>query len=587
MPAGKDPMKHTAAFALTLLLACAPIATQAEAPASSPSAQSEAEESVIMRTVKEANLRSQPGKSAARINTLLKGRKVRLLDVVTAEDDEWAHVRVVSTGQEGYVLLSLLEAEPEETPTPKPTATPRPTPTATPDGPKEETFDEPMLVRTGVRANLRKTPGGTRLDELARDTYLTVLGQIEDADGALWYHVREKSGREGYMLAELLVQIAPAKLLPVSESEVRERFPVLSCDPIRDAREAAVPAYSSEELAKYPTLTVGTRSDAVLRLKQRLYDMGYFSKPNENKNYTESTADVVGKFQEDIGLPVTGIADPLTQAALFDEDTPKREGSPQEVKYLQNADMPLAIQRTDVTSYSFHGSIQLSLRNNSGSKLTAFGLKIIPYMRDGSAADMADTFAEEIEREYSVSSIAIADGRSYSDFETNDRFDEAIWPHHFQVSNQIYFSGAQVAVCWYKSGGKKVYVDDDQLVFVEAGVGAGDSFIHTLPVTLTAQETANASWELGIVTRYVLPVYQAHYGLPQGAWIKEIEAGSPAADAGLEAGDVIVGIGDVTILGDATLRKARGQIAPGESATLVFWRAGSYYQTELLRPKAE
>ena len=587
MPAGKDPMKHTAAFALTLLLACAPIAIRAEAPAPSPSAQSEAEESVIMRTVKEANLRSQPGKSAARINTLLKGRRVRLLDVVTAEDDEWAHVRVASTGQEGYVLLSLLEAEPEETPTPKPTATPRPTPTATPEGPKEEAFDEPMLVRTGVRANLRKTPGGTRLDELAKDTYLTVLGQIEDADGALWYHVREKSGREGYMLAELLVQIAPAKLLPVSESEVRERFPVLSCDPIRDAREAAVPAYSSEELAKYPTLTVGTRSDAVLRLKQRLYEMGYFSKPNENKNYTESTADVVGKFQEDIGLPVTGIADPLTQAALFDEDTPKREGSPQEVKYLQNADMPLVIQRTDVTSYSFHGSIQLSLRNNSGSKLTAFGLKIIPYMRDGSAADMADTFAEEIERVYSVSSIAIANGRSYSDFETNDRFDEAIWPHHFQVSNQIYFSGAQVAVCWYKSGGKKVYVDDDQLVFVETGVGAGDSFIHTLPVTLTAQETANAGWELGIVTRYVLPVYQAHYGLPQGAWIKEIEAGSPAADAGLEAGDVIVGIGDVTILGDATLRKARGQIAPGESATLVFWRTGSYYQTELLRPKSE
>ena len=400
--------------------------------------------------------------------------------------------------------------------------------------------------------------------------------------------MRGSAARNGVtLLAELLVQIAPAKLLPVSESEVRERFPVLSCDPIRDAREAAVPAYSSEELAKYPTLTVGTRSDAVLRLKQRLYDMGYFSKPNENKNYTESTADVVGKFQEDIGLPVTGIADPLTQAALFDEDTPKREGSPQEVKYLQNADMPLVIQRTDVTSYSFHGSIQLSLRNNSGGKLTAFGLKIIPYMRDGSAADMAETFAEEIEREYSISSIAIANGNSYSDFETNDRFDEAIWPHHFQVSNQIYFSGAQLAVCWYKSGGKTYYVDDDQMVFVEAGVGAGESFIHTLPVTLEWSESANADWELGVTTRYVLPVYQTHYGLPQGAWIKDIEIGTPAADAGLEAGDIIVGIGEVTILGDATLRKARGQIAPGTSATLTFWRDGNYYQTELLRPKAD
>ena len=580
-------MKHTAAFALALLLACAPLSIRAEAPAPSPEAQSGAEDSVIMRTVKEANLRSQPGKSAARINTLLKGRKVRLLDTVSAEDGEWAHIRVVSTGQEGYVLLSLLEAVPEETPTPTPAATPHPTPTATPEEPAEEAFDEPLLVRTGVRANLRKAPGGTRLDELARNTYLTVLGQIEDADGALWYHVQEKSGREGYMLAELLVQIAPARLLPVSEEDVRERYPVLSCDPVKDAREADLPAYSSEELAKYRTLAVGSRSDDVLRLKRRLYEMGYFSKPNENKNYTESTADVIKKFQADIGLPVTGIADALTQAALFDEDTPKREGSPQEVRYLQNADMPLVIQRTDVTSYSFHGSIQLSLRNNSGSKLTAFGLRIIPYMRDGSAADMADTFAEEIAREYSVSSISIANGHSYSDFETNDRFDEAIWPHHFQVSNQIYFSGAQLAVSWYRSGGKTVRVDDDQLVFVEAGAGAGESFIHTLPVTLTEQETANAGWSLGVTTHYVLPVYQAHYDLPQGAWIGEIEPGTPAADAGLEAGDVIVGIGEVTILGDATLRKARGQIAPGESATLTFWRDGIYYQTELLRPKAE
>ena len=125
-------MKHTAAFALALLLACAPLSIRAEAPVSSPEAQSGAEESITMRTAKEANLRSQPGKSAARINTLLKGRKVRLLDTVTAEDGEWAHIRVVSTGQEGYVLLSLLEEVPEETPTPPPTATPRPTPTPTP-----------------------------------------------------------------------------------------------------------------------------------------------------------------------------------------------------------------------------------------------------------------------------------------------------------------------------------------------------------------------------------------------------------------------------------------------------------------------
>ena len=587
MPAGKEPMKHTAAIALALLLAGAPLVSLGEAPAAA--VQSEAEETVIMRTAKEANLRSQPGKSAARINTLLKGRKVKLLDTVTAEDGgEWAHVRVVSSGQEGYVLLSLLEEVPTETPTPKPTATPRPTPSPTPEGPKEELLAEPILVRTSMLANLRKTPGGTRFDELHKNTYLTVLGRIEDEDGRLWYHVQEKSGREGYMLAELLVQISPPQLLTISEAEVRERFPVLSCDPVADARAANRPEYSNEELAQYGTLKDGDRTDDVLALKRRLYEMGYYTKPNENKNYTESTAAVIKRFQKDVGLEATGIADPLTQAVLFDEATPKRKGSPQEVKYLQNADMPLVIQRTDVTSYSFHGSIQLSLRNNSGAKLTAFGLKIIPYMRDGSPADMAETFAEEIGREYSVSSIAIANGNSYSDFETNDRFDEeAIWPHHFMVSNQIYFSGAQLAVSWYRSGGKTYRIDDDQLVFVEAGVGAGESFIHTLPVTLEWSESANANWELGVTTHYVLPVYQAQYGLPQGAWIETIKDGMPAADAGLQAGDVIVGIGDVTILGDATLRKARGQIAPGESATLTFWRDGAYYQTELLRPETE
>ena len=47
---------------------------------------------------------------------------------------------------------------------------------------------------------------------------------------------------------------------------------------------------------------------------------------------------------------------------------------------------------------------------------------------------------------------------------------------------------------------------------------------------------------------------------------------------------MIVGIGEITILGDATLRKARGNLLPGESATMTFWRDGVYYETELFRP---
>ena len=594
-------MKHTVfAYLLLSAMLISPCASaqdvdSAENSAVQISAEAENTEqetaASIWRTVKEANLRAKPDTASARVNTLLKGKKVKLLEEVYDGEKAWGHVRVVQNGQEGYLLMSLIERIPDPTPTPEPTATPVPTPepTATPEptpgGTIELTFEEPLILRTAMNTNLRDAPDGKRIDSLSTGTHLKALGQVEDEEGRLWYHTQEQSGREGYVLAELLHILLPAQLAEVSEEEVRALFPVLSCDPLEDMRDAKLPAYDEEELAKYTTLDEGTRSQAVLRLKKRLYEMGYFAKPNENYNYTESTADVIERFQQDVGLPVTGVADPLTQAALFDERTAKREGSAQEPKYLSNREAPLYIQKTDVTNYNFHGSVQLSVRNNSGSRLTAFAVKVIPYMRDGSAADMAETFAEEIEREYPVKDISIEDGNSYSDFYTNDKFDDGVWPHHFEVSNQIYFSGAQIAVSWYRSGGRTVYVDDDQLVFVEAGCGAGDSFIHTLPVALTYQEQANSGWEMGFVTRYVLPVYQAHYHLPQGAWVKSVEMNSPAELAGLKEGDVVVGIGETTILGDATLRKARGQIAPGESAPLYFWRDGQYYKTDIVRPE--
>ena len=429
----------------------------------------------------------------------------------------------------------------------------------------------------------------------------------------------KRSGMEGYMLAELIRQLRPAELVEIDEAAVLERYPVLSCDPINDIQLAEPFEYTQEELAAYHTLRPGDRDESVRALKLRLYELGYFKNENNNTKYTDSTADVIRIFQRDNGLPVTGEADPQTQATLFDDRCLGRIGTSKEVKYLDNRSQPLYIQKAEVTSYSFHGSIQVSVRNNSGSRLSAFGLKIIPYYTDGSPADMKDTFAEEIERVYSVSDISIADGRNYSDFwtpedaedEDDDPYagyqpgdvlpDGGIYypgledtvssgyyePHHFMVSNQIYFSSAQAAVSWYRAGGKKIYVDDDQMVFVGIDYGVGDNLIHTLPIEVSEVERLKANWETGVVTHYVLPVYQDYYNLPQGAWVKSVKDFSPMHDAGIEAGDVIMGIGDITILGDATLRKARASIEPGESATMVFWRDGVYYETELFRPEAE
>ncbi len=614
--AGKDAMKpiqHAAClFALCALFAVQPAATLAE----DTPAEIEQAESQTLQTSKQANLRKLPNKKSDKLETLKKASVLTVISVSEINGENWAYVRTKG-GREGYILYELLEPVP--TPTPEPTATPTPTPspepTATPDADSEtpaptaaknavqdETvYDEPRLVRTLKRANLRKKPDGSRLGEIAADTALTAVGEVEK-DGELWLHIEKgKNNKEGYMLAELVRQVKPVELIPVTEGEVRALFPVVGRDPIAEIKNEIPFTYTEEELAQYHTLNVGDRNADVLALRKRLYELGYYAKPNENALYTESTADVVRMFQQDCGLEETGTADPYTQALLFDDRMLAREGSAQEVTYLQNKAQPLYIQRAEVTSYSFYGSVQVSVRNNTSGKLTAFGLKIIPNMSDGELVDMADTFAEQIEKEYNLDSIAVARGNSYSDFETNgkaplyndpDDYEEPeigevyIYPHHFQVSYKQYFTGAQVAVSWYRAAGRNVYVDDDQMVFVSVGKGTDELMTYTLPIAISDSQREEArKWEMGIVARYVLPVYQDYYNLPQGAYLRSVEEGSPAQEAGLQEGDIIVGIGEQTILGDMTLRLSRASFAPGDIQTVYFWRDDQYYTTEMMRPE--
>lgn len=607
------PIQHAAClFALCALFAVQPAATLAE----DTPAEIEQAESQTLQTSKQANLRKLPNKKSDKLETLKKASVLTVISVSEINGENWAYVRTKG-GREGYILYELLEPVPTLTPEPTatPTPTPSPEPTATPDADSktpaptaaknavqdEAVYDEPRLVRTLKRANLRKKPDGSRLGEIAADTALTAVGEVEK-DGELWLHIEKgKNNKEGYMLAELVRQVKPVELIPVTEGEVRALFPVVGRDPIAEIKNEIPFTYTEEELAQYHTLNVGDRNADVLALRKRLYELGYYAKPNENALYTESTADVVRMFQQDCGLEETGTADPYTQALLFDDRMLAREGSAQEVTYLQNKAQPLYIQRAEITSYSFYGSVQVSVRNNTSGKLTAFGLKIIPNMSDGELVDMADTFAEQIEKEYNLDSIAVARGNSYSDFETNgkaplyndpDDYEEPeigevyIYPHHFQVSYKQYFTGAQVAVSWYRAAGRNVYVDDDQMVFVSVGKGTDELMTYTLPIAISDSQREEArKWEMGIVARYVLPVYQDYYNLPQGAYLRSVEEGSPAQEAGLQEGDIIVGIGEQTILGDMTLRLSRASFAPGDIQTVYFWRDGQYYTTEMMRPE--
>ena len=65
-----------------------------------------------------------------------------------------------------------------------------------------------------------------------------------------------------------------------------------------------------------------------------------------------------------------------------------------------------------------------------------------------------------------------------------------------------------------------------------------------------------------------------YFNMPLGAYISKVEPGSAAAKAGLESGDIITAIDDVTVETYAELRTAIREYSAGDSATLTVYRAG-------------
>ncbi len=63
--------------------------------------------------------------------------------------------------------------------------------------------------------------------------------------------------------------------------------------------------------------------------------------------------------------------------------------------------------------------------------------------------------------------------------------------------------------------------------------------------------------------------------IPEGAYIMEVVAGSPAEKSGLEQGDIVTKIGDVRLSGEnAELSKIISQRKAGEALNLTIWRDG-------------
>jgi len=112
----------------------------------------------------------------------------------------------------------------------------------------------------------------------------------------------------------------------------------------------------------------------------------------------------------------------------------------------------------------------------------------------------------------------------------------------------------------------------------EVGVEGTGYAIGTTVAAPLIQQLVNAGYitrpYLGVRMDSVNPVYSARYGLSvdQGALLIEVVQGSPAANAGLQPGDVITEFSGKTIDSVDALREAIHQSQIGQSVSIKYWR---------------
>ncbi|MBQ8236836.1 MAG: trypsin-like peptidase domain-containing protein [Oscillospiraceae bacterium] len=86
---------------------------------------------------------------------------------------------------------------------------------------------------------------------------------------------------------------------------------------------------------------------------------------------------------------------------------------------------------------------------------------------------------------------------------------------------------------------------------------------------------------LGLTGQTVSTFDQYYFRLPAGLYIDAVEADSPAEALGIEAGDVLVRVGDTRISGADDLEAALYSYEVGDTVTIVIVRNGQYYQADV------
>jgi serine protease Do len=159
--------------------------------------------------------------------------------------------------------------------------------------------------------------------------------------------------------------------------------------------------------------------------------------------------------------------------------------------------------------------------------------------------------------------------------------------------NYVPFIQTDVAVNPGNSGGPLFNMAGEVIgvnsqIYSRSGGYQGLSFAIPIEVAMNVERQIVTNGKvqrgkLGISIQEVNQALADSFGLkkPAGALVGSVEKGSPAASAGLEPGDVILGINGKELSSSAELPAIVSAMMPGTEARLDVWRKGSTRQIEV------
>ena len=98
---------------------------------------------------------------------------------------------------------------------------------------------------------------------------------------------------------------------------------------------------------------------------------------------------------------------------------------------------------------------------------------------------------------------------------------------------------------------------------------------------LIAQGYVSGRPSIGLSGEAVSSFYQLYYRLPSGLYISQVEENSDAASKGIEAGDILISLGNTRITGPEDLTAALAPYDVGDTVRIIIFRSGRQYSADI------